>query len=236
MQVTDSVDANFAKYPTGVWSMVLLNGSEWAREFPMLNWEFSFPGINIPTMCCPRPHLITAGLWEAWDQWETHYPSKSLRIVCRASDKYTQDSIQSFATLYVTWHGSLHCTYSWAAARQLELICIMKHSRIDWPHTDMLLMWLSSASAELQLHNGVLIGQGSHCFGRKKFQEFSRSFPVQFYNFPGAFSHSSQPNIKHIWLAIVTKPLPNITEYNNCQWTWCIPCEKSLSPSLTVWK
>jgi len=34
----------------------------------------------------------------------------------------------------------------------------------------------------------------------KKFQEFSS--PI--YNFPGASSHSSQLNIKHIWSAIVT--------------------------------
>jgi len=46
----------------------------------------------------------------------------------------------------------------------------------------------------------------------------SRSFPVQFQNFPGAFGHSSQLNIKHIWTAIVTKRLPNITECNQCQY------------------
>jgi len=45
----------------------------------------------------------------------------------------------------------------------------------------------------------------------------SRSFPVQSQNFPGAFGHSSQPNIKHIWTAIVTKRLPNIIECNQCQ-------------------
>ena len=45
-----------------------------------------------------------------------------------------------------------------------------------------------------------------------------RSFPVQFQNFPGAFGHSSQPNIKHIWTAIVTKRLPNIIECNQCQY------------------
>jgi len=30
-------------------------------------------------------------------------------------------------------------------------------------------------------------------------------FPAQFYNFPGAFCHSLQRNIKRIWSAIVTK-------------------------------
>ena len=66
--------------------------------------------------------------------------------------------------------------------------------------------------------NNNLSETGSHSFGRKKFQEFSRSFVVQFQNFPGAFGHSSQPNIKHIWTAIVTKWLPNIIECNQCQY------------------
>jgi len=64
--------------------------------------------------------------------------------------------------------------------------------------------------------------QGSHSFRRKN----SRSFPVQFQNFPGAFGHSSQPNIKHIWTAIVTKRLPNIIECNQCQYLlWKVCCK-----------
>jgi len=51
--------------------------------------------------------------------------------------------------------------------------------------------------------------QGSHSFGRKKFQEFSS--PIS------KFSRCI-PNIKHIWTAIVTKRLPNIIECNQCQY------------------
>jgi len=39
--------------------------------------------------------------------------------------------------------------------------------------------------------------------------------PVQLCNFQGAFGHSSQPNIKHIWSTIITKQLPNTTECNH---------------------
>jgi len=68
--------------------------------------------------------------------------------------------------------------------------------------------------AELVMSITTAVIQGSHSFGSKKI----RSFPVQFQNIPGAFGHSSQPNIKHIWTAIVTKRLPNIIECNQCQY------------------
>jgi len=56
----------------------------------------------------------------------------------------------------------------------------------------------------------------------------SRSFPVQFQNVPGAFGHSSQPNIKHIWTTIVTKRLPNIIECNQCQYLLYKVCCKNI--------
>ena len=92
-----------------------------------------------------------------------------------------------------------------------------------FPHTSIGLIYPSSITAHLSLETENIFNRS-----RQQQQNYrvptlleeknSRSFPVQFQNFPGAFSHSSQPNIKHIWTAIVTKWLPNIIECNQCQY------------------